>query len=124
MRPAQLIFQGVQRVDSDAHGVEHFHCPGDVFTARAAISASAARIRRSLTVPSSPEVMSTAVTALRLRDRTGDLEFYESVVVHSQFAQHLIGVLGELWSPLEFGRVIVEIHRTGHQYFLECPPRQ
>jgi hypothetical protein len=39
--------------------------------------------------------MSAAVTALRLRDGTGDLEFYESVVVDPEFAQHLVGVLGE-----------------------------
>src|SRR3954453_13017451 len=87
---------------------------------RAAISASAALIKRSFTVPSSPEVGSTAVTALRLRDGTGDLQFDQPVVVDTQLAQHLVGVLGELRSrklpsPLQLGRVIVEPDGACHQ---------
>jgi hypothetical protein len=50
------------------------------------ISASATLINRSLTVPSSPAVRSAAVTAWRLGDRTRDFEFYEPIVVHSEFA--------------------------------------
>src|ERR1700716_3491374 len=67
---------------------------------RAAISASAALIKRSFTVPSSLEVVSAAITALRLRDGTGDLQFNESVVIEAELAQHLVGGLGELGGPL------------------------
>src|ERR1700712_1445363 len=82
---------------------------------RAEISVSAALINRSLTVPSSPAVTSTTVTTLRLRDRAGDLEFYEAVVVHPEFAHHVVGVFGELRGAPELRLGVVELHRAGHQ---------
>jgi hypothetical protein len=33
------------------------------------------------------------------RDRSGDLEFDEPVVVQTELAQHVVSVFGELWSP-------------------------
>src|SRR6195952_3313374 len=82
---------------------------------RAEISVSAALINRSLTVPSSPAVASTTVTTLRLRDRAGDLEFYEAVVVHPEFTHHVVGVFGKLRGAPELRPVVVELHRVGHQ---------
>src|SRR5271167_3854565 len=82
---------------------------------RAAISVSAALINRSLTVPSSLGLVANAVTALRLGDGTGDLQFDESAVIDAELTQHLVGVLGELWGPFQCSRVIVELDGVCHQ---------
>ena len=95
---------------------------------RSAISASAARINRSRTVPSSRDVTSMVVTIVS-RDRTRDLEFDESVVVHAEFAEHVVGVFGELRGPGQRGRIVVRTSRDWrpasadylrHQRFRRC----
>jgi hypothetical protein len=60
-------------------------------------------------------LVSTAVTAPRLRNRPGDLEFNEAVVVDTEFAQHPVGVLSELRRSGQVCRIIAELHRIGYQ---------
>ena len=68
--------------------------------------------------PSAPPVEELTPAAFPphlLADRSSDLEVDDLFVGAAQFAQDVVGVLGEQWRPGQLRRSPIELHRARHQ---------